>query len=263
MVANYCRILGPARQHLAAKTARDSLRNYFRYLIDLSRFHHEDPHELERRVVFDGWKLIEDAHAQEKGLILALMHFGFWDLGGAIMVQHGYPMNAVAEPFAHDKLNELIQGARAFRGINIIPLEKAAYGIVRALKRNETVALLIDRPVPGAGVPVQFFGATTEIPAGVATISLRTGAPVMAVSLVRIPGHRILGLVDPIPFPNTGDVAEDVRVLTQRIVDAHERVIRRYPDQWYKFRAMWPEVAPASGPEPAAPEKGVVPAVEM
>jgi KDO2-lipid IV(A) lauroyltransferase len=249
MVENYRRVLGPSRQHEAKRVARASVMNYFRYLIDLSRFHHEAPEDIEKRVIFDGWGMIEEAHAKGNGLILALMHFGFWDLGGAIMVQHGYPMNAVAESLEHAKLNELIQGARAFKGIKIIPLEKAASGIVRALKRDETVAILIDRPVPGAGVPVRFFGAPTEIPAGAATIALRTGAPIMAVGLVRISREHILGLVEPIPFPETGDLPADVRELTQRIMAAHERIIRRYPDQWYKFRAMWPDgvAEPAAG----------------
>ncbi len=263
MIANYRRVLGPGNADAAGKVARASVRNYFRYLIDLSRFHKESPEALERRVVFDGWPMIEAAHAQGKGMVLALMHFGFWDLGGAIMTLHGYKMNAVAETLDHAKLNELIQGARAFRGINIIPLERSAYGIVRALKRGEAVALLIDRPVPGAGVPVRFFGDATEIPGGVATVALRTGAPVMAVSLVRIPGQRILGLVEVIDLPRTGDMGADVRELTQRIMHAHERVIRRYPDQWYKFRAMWPE---ASAPTSAAAREdgaGALPVVEV
>ena len=34
-----------------------------------------------------------------------------------------------------------------------------------------------------------------------------------------------------------------VRKLTQAIMDAHERFIRRFPDQWYMFREMWPRQA--------------------
>jgi len=32
----------------------------------------------------------------------------------------------------------------------------------------------------------------------------------------------------------------DVRHLTRRILEAHERFIRAHPDQWFMFRPMWP-----------------------
>jgi len=255
MAANFRRVLGPGRESEATSVAHRSVRNYFKYLIDLSSFHADDPAVLDRRVLFDGWKMIEEAHARKKGLILALMHFGFWEIGGSVMVRHGYPMNAVAEPLGHPKLDDLIQGTRLVQGIKIIPLEKAATGVARALKKNETVALLIDRPVPGAGVPVDFFGARTEIPGGVAMFAVRTGAPVLACSLVRLGDGRILALVEPIDIERTADTETDIRLVTQRIMSAHERVIRRFPDQWYKFRAMWPELREPSG---AQVEPGVL-----
>jgi KDO2-lipid IV(A) lauroyltransferase len=37
----------------------------------------------------------------------------------------------------------------------------------------------------------------------------------------------------------TGDSERDVQVLTQAIMDSHERFIRQFPDQWYMFRPMW------------------------
>ncbi len=53
----------------------------------------------------------------------------------------------------------------------------------------------------------------------------------------------------------TGDDERDVQALTQRIFSAHERFIRRYPDQWYIFRRMWPARLAAAAGEPAlAPE---------
>ena len=39
-----------------------------------------------------------------------------------------------------------------------------------------------------------------------------------------------------------GAVIEDsvVRDMTQRMVGIFESFVRRYPDQWYGFRDMWP-----------------------
>jgi lauroyl/myristoyl acyltransferase len=41
-------------------------------------------------------------------------------------------------------------------------------------------------------------------------------------------------------FEVTGELERDVQFITQRIVSLQENVIRRYPDQWYMFRRMWP-----------------------
>ncbi len=38
----------------------------------------------------------------------------------------------------------------------------------------------------------------------------------------------------------TGDKEHDIQVITQQLVSRMEGVIRRYPDQWYMFRQMWP-----------------------
>ena len=37
-----------------------------------------------------------------------------------------------------------------------------------------------------------------------------------------------------------GDKERDIQIITQEIVSHMEDVIRRYPDQWYMFRQMWP-----------------------
>ena len=47
------------------------------------------------------------------------------------------------------------------------------------------VALLIDRPEPGQGVEVEFFGRTVEVPSGPARIALRSGAAVIPVAFPR------------------------------------------------------------------------------
>ena len=44
---------------------------------------------------------------------------------------------------------------------------------------------------------------------------------------------------------STGDRDGDTKALTQAIMQAHERIIRQHPDQWYMFRPMWAKPARA------------------
>ena len=47
--------------------------------------------------------------------------------------------------------------------------------VLGALRRNQIVCLLSDRDLTGDGVEVEFFGERTTLPAGPATLALRTG----------------------------------------------------------------------------------------
>jgi KDO2-lipid IV(A) lauroyltransferase len=93
------------------------------------------------------------------------------------------------------------------------------------------------------------------VPAGPAWIALRTGARVLPAALVRerASGDVTLALVDlDVRATRTGDLDQDIRALTRRILEAHERFIRAYPDQWFMFRPLWPSRHPGrAGAEPA------------
>ncbi len=94
------------------------------------------------------------------------------------------------------------------------------------------------------GVRVKFCDRLTRVPAGAATLALRTGAKVIPCSLVQLPDKTFLGLIQPyIPFQTSGNLSQDVQDLTQHIVNSLEEFVRQYPDQWYMFRHMWPEEA--------------------
>lgn len=245
---NMRHIAGPAQPRRARTLARRSFRNYAKYVVDFIRLPAFSAAELAQRFDFDDWAQYDAALARGRGCILALMHFGNWDIGGPVLARRGYAFNAIAETQAHGRLNDDLIAARTAHGIKLIPMERAATGIIRAMRRNETLAILIDRPLDDGGIEVDFFGAPVRVPAGPARIALRTGAKVIAVSQVRSRPNadrvRVIADFD-IEAPNTGDAERDARALTQRIMAAHERVIRRYPDQWYMFRRMW--AAPRDG----------------
>ncbi len=256
-IENMTRVLGDGMA--ARRAARYSFLNYARYVVDFLRAPKLKPEEVITKVHFDRWEAIDAAFAEGKGVIFILMHFGNWDMGGAVLAARGYPLNVIADMFGNDRANEIVVRSRQVRGMKVIPSDRAAAGIVRAMRRNEALAILIDTPVGTGGVEVNFFGERTMVPAGPARIALRTGARVIPVALPRASGtsDQLIAMADfDVRVTRTGDDERDVQALTQRIFTAHERFIRAYPDQWYIFRRMWPARSPATTREPAlAPER--------
>ncbi len=223
----------------ARRLARRSFSYYATYLVDFLRFETVTSRELERRIDFDDWQQIEGARAGS-GLVFVTVHFGNWDLAAARIAQRGLPLAAVVDSFG-GRVNELVVQARERLGMRVIPAGRMGTEILRALRSNEIVALLIDVPQPRGGVEVQFFGGTVVVPAGPARLSLRSGAPIVAGVLPRRgpTSGQFQGEVERVAFTPGGDADEDVRRLTQATMDALERMVRRHPDQWYIFRSLW------------------------
>lgn len=224
----------------AKRNARASFANYGAYLIDFLRFEALDLHEVRRRVVFDDWDAIE-AQRQGNGILFVTIHFGNWDLGAAALVDAGYPTSVIADRFDDPRLNELVLSSRRTLGMEIVAADRMGPGILRALRRNDVVAVLGDVPDRRSFVEVEFFGGTIAVTDGPARIALRTGASVIAATIPRLGrwSDRVTGELEPVEFTASGNAAEDIRGLTQATFRCFERMIHRHPDQWYIFRNLW------------------------
>jgi KDO2-lipid IV(A) lauroyltransferase len=249
-VSNMRRVLGKdASWQLVKETARDSFRNYAKTLVDFLRFPYQSAEDIHKIISTpDGMENLEAGFKRGKGIIAITAHFGNWDLAGATLAVQGMPLNAVADTFQPQKMDDLINGTRKRQGMNIIKMEtNSLKEIFMALRRNEIVFLLFDRPDPNEGVPVQFFGETAYIPGGPAALALKTRATVIIGYGVRKPGNKTFRAVaePPVEYEHllTGDKERDIQIITQEIVRRMEMVIRRNPDQWYMFREMWPRTA--------------------
>ncbi len=242
-IDNMAQVLGRDRDDRDVRQkAKASFRNYGLYMADFLRLPKLRIEELESRFQFTGWEHLDTALAAGKGVIFISAHVGNWDLGAALFARRGYRVSVVAETFHPKKLNDLVQGHRAQHGMRVIPLEASARKVLGALRKNEILGLLIDRPSPESGVLVKFFGGLTEVPGGAALLALKTGAKLISGIVVRNPDHTYSGfLTAHLEVEPTGDLPADVRLLTQRIMDSLEAFIRQYPEQWFIFRPMWPE----------------------
>jgi KDO2-lipid IV(A) lauroyltransferase len=251
---NLSLVLDTSDRRVLGRVARRALRNFSKYVVDFIHFYTMSPEDVRRRIIFDDFERLNAAVAEGKGIIFVTLHFGNWDMGAAGLAAYGYPVDAIAESFELPQMNDLVQGYRRQLGVNIIPMERVGPRVLRALRRGDILALLIDVPAPGPSVAVEFFGALAEVPAGPARLALRTGARVIPAVLAREPDHdeMIRPILDfDLRFQPSGDEEQDVQKLTQQIMSSMERFIRQYPDQWFMFRPMWPAPSGAPQAEPA------------
>lgn len=221
--------------------------NYGRYAADFMNFANMSAVTMEQSVVdmtedAPSWQTyLEQAQQAGRGIIYTSAHFGNWDMAGAILARH-IAFSAIAETFADERLNTLIQNQRKEKGIGIIPMEGSPRRILRVLQQNQLVALLVDRPVTEQqGTPVRFFGRTTYVPGGPAALALKSGAAILPGYVWYGTRNQILLRAFPPIFPQaSGDRNRDIAAITQRIYDTVEEMVRAWTTQWYMFRQFWP-----------------------
>ena len=141
-----------------------------------------------------------------RGLIMAMPHLGGWEWGGMWLTLQGYPMTVVVEALEPPELFEWFAGFRRSLGMNVVPVgPSAGTAVLRALADGHIVCLLSDRSVGDtAGVQVTFFDEVTTLPAGAATVALRTGAPLMPAAVYFCgPQDGHFGMVRP-PIDSAG-----------------------------------------------------------
>jgi lauroyl/myristoyl acyltransferase len=241
---NLAWVLGTTdRRHVDA-VARRAFRNFGKFVIDFIHFPLLTREEVHRRLVFTQWTELDEVMDAKRGVLIVTMHFGVWDLGGASLAAYGYPVNAIVENYGYERMNDLVHGSREKLGMKVIPVDRVGPSVLRALKRGEILAFLVDVPPPGQTITVDFLGAPAEVSSTPARIALRTGAWVVPAAVLRGPENdsiiRPILDVRTVRYEPTGDEDRDVHALTTLIMRSFERVVREHPEQWFIFRRMWP-----------------------
>jgi lauroyl/myristoyl acyltransferase len=240
------RVLGPdASEREVAKVARKAFDSYAHYWLESFRLATTSRDELEAHMSWEGLRHLDAAMAGGCGVVMALPHLGGWDFGGAWVAALGYEATVVVEALQPPELFDWFVRLREAFGLRVVPHgPEAGAAVLRALRANGVVGLLSDRDLARTGVDVTFFGERTTLPAGPATLALRTGAPILPCAIYYDgSASRHLGVVLP-PLDTSrrkgAKLRDDVARITQDLATALEDLIRRAPEQWHLMQPNWP-----------------------
>jgi phosphatidylinositol dimannoside acyltransferase len=218
-----------------ARVARRAFQNYGRMVLDFLLMGSLTKDELLQRTDVDGREHLDAALSRGRGVLLALPHMGSWDNTGSFGGALGYPIVAVTGRFP-GSLNAAVVKTRERYGLQVLLVGRPAVReIIQALSANRMVGLVCDQE-EGPGVEVSFFGRRAIVPAGPASLALKTGAALMpGYQYMTSSGRHHVHIEPELSWPE-GETKES---LMQRIVHRFEAFIRERPDQWYAFRPMF------------------------
>lgn len=240
---NLRRVHGPGFGGRALRRATAAtFESYARYWVESFRLPGTPPEVLDAGITIEGWEHVDAARAAGNGVIFALPHLGGWEWAGFwVAACKQTPITVVVEALEPPDLYEWFVGLRESFGMHVVPLGANVAGeVLAALRANHVLCLLSDRDLAGGGVEVDFFGERTTLPAGPATLALRTGAPVLPAAVYYEGRHRRGVLRPPLDLTRTGRLRDDVGRITQDLTRELEGLIRRAPEQWHLLQPNWP-----------------------
>lgn len=239
---NLTRVVGA--ENVTRALVRDSMRSYARYWNEAFRLPAiaGDPELLSRLDAgVRGRDHLEETLARGKGLILTLPHSGNWDMAGMWLVSRYGGFATVAERLRPEALFDAFVDYRESMGFEVLAATGSSVPPYERLKEvlvsGGIVCLMGERDMTPRGVPVEFFGEETTLPAGPAKLALDTGAGLhvahswFAGSATQPDwGHSVS------PEIEVTNVEETV----QRIADGFAANIAAYPEDWHALQPMWP-----------------------
>ena len=196
------------------------------------------------RIEVEGLDAVQAHLAEGQGVVLCAAHHSNWELGGLALSMLGLPVHVLYRPLKQPAFNQLLLDARTRFGAKLHDRNRGIRPLLRALRKGEVVAVMVDQHVPG--VPVPFLGhlaLTTELPA---IFARRANAALFGVAIFpAAEGFRFRLRFWPIEVP---EGADDLAIL-HAINRSFSEVIRADPALWLwpHWRWKWlEEIAPAA-----------------
>jgi lauroyl/myristoyl acyltransferase len=180
-----------------------------------------------------------------RGAVVVTGHFGNWDIAAKRLHEYGRPINVVMAREVNATTHEYVRQARERVGVRVIYSDTSVFSslnMIRALQRNEVVAIQLDRPLGAGGTRlIPFFGAPAPFPSGPFVLARLARAPLIPVFIPRL-GTRHYAIRVCGRFQLARE-ARDNRALDRVMTDvvcAFEAMVREFPRQWFQFTPFWP-----------------------
>ena len=222
------------------RIARRSFSHFGRTFFDIIKLSRWKRERIENLITVEGGEYLREALDKGKGAILFGAHFGNWEIAPAQLTHYG-PLNVIARELDNPRLEEEAIGMRERLGARIIYKDRAAKQVIRVLRKNEMVAILMDQNVLHDQAEfVKFFGIEAATTPSTALFFLRTQSPLLPVFCESLPKGKYRIVISPLIEPKlTGNRSTDVHSITQACTLVIEEWIKKQPEYWFWFHNRW------------------------
>lgn len=180
---------------------------------------------------------------EPRPVLIVTAHFGNWEMAGFALGLFGFKTYAIARVLDNPHLERFFKQFRQRTGQTIIAKKDEFDRLLETLEAGGKVATLGDQDAGSRGVFVNFFHRPASAHKAVALLAMQADAVMLVVGVPRVrAGERwhyhivCEDAIDPREYAGQGNA---VKVISQRYHDSLERLIRRYPEQYFWLHRRW------------------------
>ena len=189
---------------------------------------------------FDGEDKIRALATSDKGTILLSAHVGNWEIAGQLLNRIGVPVHIVMYDNEYQNIRQLMEKTMGDKHFNAILIKDDFSHLIQihqAIKRKEVICIHGDRFVERnrkKTALVDFMGKEARFPLGPFELVSRFKIPCLFVyGLKKTAKHYQFYAFDGPENPKNAETVLDA------YKTALEKIVRKYPTQWFNFYDFW------------------------
>ncbi len=213
--------------------------HFSRFLVEVVQLSNMIKYGLDHFIGDSNWEVLEEAHAQGKGVIFVVGHIGNWEILGTAIGLRGLPLWTLAADIRNKLVDQFVYQFRTDSGMSVIRIKDARRMISKGLKQNAIVGLVADQDAGKNGIFIPFLGRPASTHTGAAVYALRHKVPlVYGMSYFKNNKYHF-------HFERFDDNShlkfsrENIYKITHWFSKKLENDIRKYPEQYFWLHRRW------------------------
>lgn len=222
------------------KISKQTYKHMGQGIIEILLLPKMDKAYVERNFEFEGFENMDNALKLGKGAIFLTAHFGSWEVAASALPINGYVFKGIAREQKPYLINNMLNSFREAHGCKMISKGMPIREILKALRNNEIVGMLVDQDAGKTGILTDLFNKPASWNRGVMQFALRTGCKILPGFAHKKGGAKIKFVTHkPIVFPEHGTEEDKIKEGFRQYAAILEESIRKSPDQWLWQHRRW------------------------
>ena len=194
-------------------------------------------------IEINGDEVFQSLISQPEGFIQLSSHVGNYEIAGYSLSSGSKTINAVV--YGHEKQSVMDNRNSMFTktGTRMIPIKEDMshlFEIDRALVGGDIVSFPSDRYMGDARtIECEFFSRKAKFPMGPFSVATMRGLNVLAINVMKEGAKKYHIYITELPYDKSASRKQQLTSLSSAYVAELERILRKYPSQWYNFYDFW------------------------
>ena len=213
--------------------AKNTYKSFLHFFEDIIKYN-DNPNSI--KIEIKNKTIIEKVLNTNKPIIFMTAHFGNWEiLPKHIYYKYKKPIAIIAREIEDPKINSFFKNIRSNDNIKIINKKKGAKEIINSIKKEKRIiGILIDHYTKNKNAPTVNFFKKTKFNPAISKLAKSLNTIVIPTFIYWDKDKYIIEFKEPKSFENT-----NIQQFTQWQATVIEKMIKKYPEQYYWFHNRW------------------------